>query len=49
MNLHDEVEELWMEDKHVALARRCVEQQQLVARNLDAIDARRLLKTMREK
>ncbi|WP_233856275.1 hypothetical protein [Paraburkholderia sp. HD33-4] len=53
MDLQTEVEHLWLADEHVALARRCAEQQrQIVSRlcmhSLDVTEARRLLETMQD-
>ncbi|MEI6002447.1 hypothetical protein H3V53_36605 [Paraburkholderia bengalensis] len=53
MDLQKELEELRRADEHVALARRCVEQQRQIASRLaaggrDASMARQLLRTMEE-
>jgi hypothetical protein len=53
VDLQTEIEQLWLADEHVALARRCAEQQQqivwrLCAHSLDVTEASRLLETMRD-
>ena len=53
MDLQTEIEQLWLADEHVALARHCAEQQQQIVwrlrtHGLDVSQARRLLETMQD-